>query len=67
MGLAVPRPAMRAREERMIRARLKYYDKRMAELHAHGMLHNEASTQAFKEARKLIFNRSGETVTTWAT
>ncbi len=60
MGIAIPRPAMRALEERMIRARLNHYDRRRKELEAHGVLANEASTQAFNEARRLKFNSKGE-------
>jgi hypothetical protein len=53
---------MRAREDRIIRARLKFYDRRSFELQAHGMLTADASKQAYDEARKLRFNRKGEVV-----
>ena len=62
MGLAHPRPAMRlgGREDRIIRARLRYYDTRKRELEAHGMLEPDASAQAYQEARHLKFTRDGK-------
>lgn len=60
MGIVVPRPAMRAREERMIRARIRYYDDRRLELEAAGLAEEAARKQAFQEARHLRFNRKGE-------
>jgi hypothetical protein len=57
MGLAIPRPAMRSREERMIRARLDYFAKREAELREQLVIH--ANDIAYKEARHLRFDRNG--------
>jgi len=60
MGIVIPRPAMRSREERMIRARLRHFDTRHAELLASGATDDDATAIAYKEARSLRFNRKGE-------
>lgn len=46
MGLAVPRPAMRARERRTIEANLRLHAAAMKELQAAGMSRDEASRAA---------------------
>ncbi len=60
MGVAIPRPAMRAREARIIKARLDHYDKRYKEFVAAGEPQANASAKAFSEAKALQFNRAGK-------
>jgi len=55
MGLAVPRPAMRARESRLIRLKLCWHALRTGELEARGMSHSDASHAAMVEARSQSF------------
>lgn len=49
MGIAIPRPAMRAREDRVIRTRLKWGFDREAELIAAGVPQADTRTQAYQE------------------
>lgn len=60
MGLAIPRPAMRDREERVIRARIQWGIAREQELIASGMDQPAATKQAVAEAKALKFTRDGK-------
>ncbi len=53
MGVAIPRPAMRGREERIIHAKLKYMSERRARLVADGVDADEAGRTALAEVRAL--------------
>ena len=46
-------------EDRKIRARLKFYSERREALIDTGLDRTQASDQAFQEARRLVFDRSG--------
>jgi hypothetical protein len=59
MGLAIPRPAMRNREARIISARLAFFVERLKVLMSEGMDKNVASKQANIETRNLKFTRAG--------
>lgn len=59
MGLAIPRPAIRAREDRVIKARIEFYNARLIELQSNGMDKDSANAQAFKEAKALQFTKAG--------
>jgi hypothetical protein len=50
MGIAVPRPAMRAKESRVIAARLRRFDELLKELLDKGVGRDEAKRIAFAEA-----------------
>lgn len=62
MGLAIPRPAMRAREERIIRAKIKWGIERENSLIAQGIDTRAARDQAFNEALRLKFRRDGSLI-----
>lgn len=55
MGIAIPRPAMRAREDRIIRLKLQWHSLRTGELVVAGLDPKAASVQAMNEARKQNF------------
>lgn len=61
MGLVRPRPAMvmGGLEDRKIKARLAYYDRRRRQLLAALVPEFEAGKQAAREATELRFNRKG--------
>lgn len=60
MGLAIPRPAMRNREARVIAARLAFFAERKAAYIAEGRAEADANVQASIDASHLKFTRSGE-------
>ncbi len=50
MGIAIPRPAMRAREDRIIRLKLQWHTLRTGELMAQGMSQADASRAAMRDS-----------------
>lgn len=60
MGLAIPRPAIRAREDRVVRTRIRFMFDLQNILQAAGVAIEAASKMALKEAQALPFNRAGQ-------
>lgn len=51
MGIAIPRPQMRAKERRTVEANLKRHHELTKEYEAQGMTRQDASEKALKEMR----------------
>ena len=49
MGIAIPRPTMRRKEARIVKARLRRHKELMDKHIAEGMTRSDASALAFKE------------------
>lgn len=57
MGLVHPRPAMRAKEARVIEARLRKYNEVWKEQTDKGVSDEEAKKMAFEEAKKILYKK----------